>query len=724
MSFLKRIFKTKSKGVRSQFSDYDCDPTIIPIKDWDVVLFSVWLRSIEGVSDTTIEKLKEEEWDGKSLLYFSKNDLTSLKIPLNEATLIEQHLDQLKLDQHYQMRSFNQALASSDSASDFVLSSQTSLSDHRHSQKHISLSSSSKKQGNANNLFSSLNECEVIGDLLQCEDGSDERSILMGADFKNRCILSKNESSFESLNEGYFVQSHRPEIFTDDESYSLRVFRLALRRLEQAFPLISARSRSLADSTNNTVGCRASNNYGFSSLPPQNTRNITSGGVLDEMMVVLPQSVSQLTSLEKLCLSNCMKKVKSCPDMSAHEKRLLAHTLSLVDCFMYCYFFNYQTVLSSVEKNALMKRSPMSSHHSEEANEDVEKRFVQALKDISENLSALGVFGNSHAPNNSSTGGSSSSHNNSSTNLLGEGMSPTASFGKTQKLFRSLSIDHSTKPYLLIQLVIFPFERSHVFDMKSDSRLRPYTLFRTGLLIGDWFLEWGENSLVYPSISCKYRVSPQCHLIQLMKIEGEKNITRLLRKIAQICVLWNGTQIFNLQTCNHQHFVNDILTFTGLFSNTKQLGSVSKFLDRIEQLGFSDMRLVFNSQFFQKEFPNNEFISFHSHADVDGFYLKVDSMDPNYFHDDMDGKHDKFLLRLFDRSFYYRKEMGMRDKSDLALNEGDYCNLCPFNIDGLSLKELEEREVQELMKNQKTAHKAYLGSYEPINPAAERDWKY
>lgn len=118
MSFLKRIFKTKSKGkrrfirfdqylfcvfnphslsflslakhhhhvvhpsgsisstlpgVRSQFSDYDCDPTIIPIKDWDVVLFSVWLQTIEGVSPSTIEKLKEEEWDGKSLLYFSKN---------------------------------------------------------------------------------------------------------------------------------------------------------------------------------------------------------------------------------------------------------------------------------------------------------------------------------------------------------------------------------------------------------------------------------------------------------------------------------------------------------------------------------------------------------------------------------------------------------------------------------------------------------------------------
>lgn len=422
------------------------------------------------------------------------------------------------------MRSFNQALSSSDSA--FVLSSQTTSSDpDRYSQNHPSLlSSSSKKQGNAN-LFSSLNECEVIGDLLHCEDGSDEsiRSLLMGSDFKNRCILSKKESSFENLNEGYFVQSHRPDIFTDDNSFSLRVFRLVLRRLEQAFPLISARSRSLADSSmNNSVGSRASNNYGFSSLPPQNTRTITTtGGILDEVMVVLPQSVSQLTSLEKLCLSNCMKKVKSCPDMSTHEKRLLAHTLSLVDCFMYCYFFNYQTVLSNVEKNALMKRSPMSSQHSREVNEDVEKRFVQALKDISENLNALGVLGNScHASNTPLTSGGSSSSQNSSSNhyLFGEGISPTASFGKTQKLFRSSSIDHhSTKPYLFIQLVIFPFERSHVFDMKTDSRLRPYTLFRTGLFIGDWFLEWGEHSLVYPSISCKYRVSPQCHFIQLSK---------------------------------------------------------------------------------------------------------------------------------------------------------------------------------------------------------------
>ena len=51
----------------------DYDPGIIPIKDWDVTLFVTWLQSLDGVTGQTIEILKQEEWDGKSLLYFSRN---------------------------------------------------------------------------------------------------------------------------------------------------------------------------------------------------------------------------------------------------------------------------------------------------------------------------------------------------------------------------------------------------------------------------------------------------------------------------------------------------------------------------------------------------------------------------------------------------------------------------------------------------------------------------
>ena len=209
-----------------------------------------------------------------------------------------------------------------------------------------------------------------------------------------------------------------------------------------------------------------------------------------------------------------------------------------------------------------------------------------------------------------------------------------------------------------------------------------------------------------------------------MKVEGEKNISRLLRKIANICTLWNGTRLYNLQTCNHQHFVSDVLSAIGLHSNTKKLGSITKFVERIEQIGFSDMRLNFVSSFLQNEFPKSDYVTFSSHADIDNFFLNVEGKNPQYFHEDMEGKYDHFLLRIFDRSHHIRKEKGIYEKSDKPLNRGD-SDLCPFNIEGLPLTELEHAEIAQIKKRgEHILSKSFLGAYETPNPAVERDWKY
>ena len=325
-------------------------------------------------------------------------------------------------------------------------------------------------------------------------DSDNDISSVLQKNSEITSILSLPESSFENLNENHIVQTHRPELFNDFSEFTVKVFQLSLRRLEQAFPPLSSRSQSLVE-----VNKRASssNHQVYSSLPP--TANVHQSN--NDMLLFLPSQASRLSPLENLCLNNCIKKIKPCGGggLVPQEKKLLAHTLILADCFMFCYFFNYQTVLMSLEKSmhsgvnigGLLAKKVQNE---ELVEDDVEKRFVSALREITDNTNGLGGFVNNvgSSPLTRSFSGLTSS---------------------SQKLSRSQSF--GSKPFILIQLVIFPFSHSHVFSMGSDKRLRPYTLFRTGLMVGDWFLEWGEDSIVHPSLSNPYKTSPSCNCIQL-----------------------------------------------------------------------------------------------------------------------------------------------------------------------------------------------------------------
>nr|CAG4714727.1 unnamed protein product [Naegleria fowleri] len=292
----------------------------------------------------------------------------------------------------------------------------------------------------------------------------------------------------------------------------------------------------------------------FPSEASEQTHATTSSIVIDYASVQLSEhlplliDLKHLNELEKVCVSNAFKKIATIDRriFSHREKIFIAQNLALADCYNYLFFDN-----PTSEKSGAI------------------------FFDLAEN---------------------DHSHAESSSQEKKSGLS---------KLFSRSS--KKEEPYLQVQLVIFEFGDSLIMEMNDVQR---YKFFRTGLMIGNWFLEWRENSLVIPSRKPPQglvRFNPHFHFIPLSKIEGTKNISSKLQRLSEVCALWNGTHIYHPHTCNHQHFVNDVILSLDLLpiedsSDKSKPGkisfpcglSVKRLLDRIEKYGFSDMSLYMN----------------------------------------------------------------------------------------------------------------------------------
>lgn len=77
--------------------------------------------------------------------------------------------------------------------------------------------------------------------------------------------------------------------------------------------------------------------------------------------------------------------------------------------------------------------------------------------------------------------------------------------------------------------------------------------------MGNWILEWKENSLVIPSRKTTFKFNHNYHCIPLRRVEGDLIIEKLLCKLSNLCCLWNGNYVYDLTRCNHQHFVRDVI---------------------------------------------------------------------------------------------------------------------------------------------------------------------
>ncbi|KAL9645007.1 hypothetical protein ABK040_004500 [Willaertia magna] len=478
--------------------------------------------------------------------------------------------------------------------------------------------------------------------------------------------------------------------------------------------------------------------------------NARASVVVDHVPVII--DTKSLTEVEYRCVTNVYKKFLSLDKrkFSKQEKIFLSENLALPDCYKYFFFDN----------------------------------------PTGENVGGL---------NN----GEAVERNNNNTN--------NQNSMTDDKKKKNITKTPMIEPFLQIQLVIFEFDNSYFIKDMNDSN--KFTYYRTGIMIGNWFLEWRENSLVIPTRKAPYRLNPHYHFIPLQKIEGAKNIDRILHKLSSVCALWNGTFVYDLKECNHQHFVRDIINALGVIPKMRQDAinddllkqgkeivddsfinndndinqqipfglSIEKLLKRILRYGYSDMAFYVNSTLESYLFPqkkssvdintlsssfdapqseirnkysyqslqkqmstsNNNtksteeegrYVVFKSHRDIDNFYLKIEMACADYFTGTSEGKWDRWLLRLFDRSFWIRlsdKEIAQEKDLPLANSSNDFAEafrssiysqekrqtLCPFNMEGKTIAEI---DILTLVVNSGPTS-AYLGDYDPIVP--NRNWK-
>ena len=216
-----------------------------------------------------------------------------------------------------------------------------------------------------------------------------------------------------------------------------------------------------------------------------------------------------------------------------------------------------------------------------------------------------------------------------------------------------------------------------------------YGMFHTALIIGPWYLEWGDSSI---AVVRSKSSSKAVFAVDVAKVMGLENVAKSIDKIASICAHWNAHKTYDNKACNCQHFVSAVLEYLGLRAEFEKniKGPLRVYMDRLKNDGVCDMRYhleptiqdaIINSDCSEelKKFVAGKSVTFKTHKMLDEFVHTIQKCKPLYF--DANGKYDYMLLKSFDRAFWLRaqssKEAENPDVKPWTADNGD-C-LCPFN---------------------------------------------
>ncbi|KAL9643327.1 hypothetical protein ABK040_014782 [Willaertia magna] len=261
---------------------------------------------------------------------------------------------------------------------------------------------------------------------------------------------------------------------------------------------------------------------------------------------------------------------------------------------------------------------------------------------------------------------------------------------------RKSSIDKPSNACLKIKLVITEMSdaalsrlaRRFVTKISPTIHQMKYGMFHTALIIGPWYIEWGDSSIAIT----RHRSSSKAVLaVDVCKVTGLDNVANTIDRLASLCAHWNSEKEYDNKTCNCQHFVNAVLEYLQisnyLESNIK--GTVKTYIENLKTNGVCSMSYPLEPQIKElmrntptsdelRKYIYNGYIIFHSHRILDEFVKIIQRHKPLYF--EGIGKYDFALLKAFDRAFWLRTQSSKEGSNDLfkPLENGERC-LCPFN---------------------------------------------
>jgi len=170
-----------------------------------------------------------------------------------------------------------------------------------------------------------------------------------------------------------------------------------------------------------------------------------------------------------------------------------------------------------------------------------------------------------------------------------------------------------------------------------------YGLTHTGIQMGAFLLEWTAGSLVLPRLfkegslsAFNMQAMADLSLTPTGQLNPHGGVDRLFHNVAAIIVHWNINCTYDKTRTNCQDFVDDLLK-NGLGSAPDFPPAIKTYLKAIR------INNVCTRPHYLK--PNGDVVFFHSHADLDKYYLN---------HKDTVTDDQRRLLKAFDRAFMFK----------------------------------------------------------------------
>jgi hypothetical protein len=202
-----------------------------------------------------------------------------------------------------------------------------------------------------------------------------------------------------------------------------------------------------------------------------------------------------------------------------------------------------------------------------------------------------------------------------------------------------------------------------------------FGLFHSALIVGPWYLEWNDSSLIVPR-KCYSGAAVIAADIE-KQFTGSLQVKEVLDKMADVICHWNATYTYSQKDRNCQAFVDDICAALNI--ELKFGGSLNEYLKQLRKNGRCALKFYLTPTLQKTLGMTESSVTFANHKELDKFVHTINEKDSMYL--DITAPDDKVLLKSFDRAFWLRyfKSKTEEDWAPEEVDEKTYHTSCPFS---------------------------------------------
>jgi hypothetical protein len=246
---------------------------------------------------------------------------------------------------------------------------------------------------------------------------------------------------------------------------------------------------------------------------------------------------------------------------------------------------------------------------------------------------------------------------------------------------------------------------------------KQFGLFNGALLIGPWYLEFGNTSLCVPKRLSKSIMRIFSKYQMFSKVKG--NLKSVSSTLSKVITNWNSNFVYKSWEPDNKNFegnsyffINDLLISLGIF--TKYKGCMSSFMSEMKTFGNAGPSIYpyQHADYFMNSFGFLNIPLVTEHASFDELLIEILEKQPNFREE---YPQDYLVLQIIDMGFwmrslrsdheYYEPHFDNENKNRCACDDEEY----RFHKNRKSIKQLTsspmKRSTSDSKLDQKKAEK-------------------